>query len=232
MISPFSARQLALPDGLPTGETRTGEHDVRREILRRAMDDGRKCCCYDGDRREKRSRSIPHKDPFFLRLSVRLLRLFPSSRFLLQRCAQPFSRLLDVQPQSALGGVGILRSQRVNHCRVPLDDLTERMMRLRDSQERRRRQPHPIPDLLEQPVIRRLDNREVERKICFDRAAVISAGGRGAHCCEETFELLERRRVHPRRRVPCCETFEDRPNRVKLHELLYRNLTDDGAAER
>ena len=31
----------ALSDRLPTGEARTGENDVRREILRRAVDDGR-----------------------------------------------------------------------------------------------------------------------------------------------------------------------------------------------
>ena len=39
MISPFSARQRALPDRLPTGKARTREHDVGHEILRRTVAD-------------------------------------------------------------------------------------------------------------------------------------------------------------------------------------------------
>ena len=36
----------ALADGLPAGEARAGEHDVGQEILRRTVDDGRKCRRY------------------------------------------------------------------------------------------------------------------------------------------------------------------------------------------
>ena len=118
------------------------------------------------------------------------------------------------------------------HRGVPLDDLTKRMMRLRHGQERRRRQPHAIPDLLKQTVARRFDDREVKREIGFDRAAVIASRSGRAHRREQTFELLQRRRVDARRRVPRRETLEDRADRIELHELLDRNLADDRAAKR
>ena len=132
--------------------------------------------------------------------------------------------------RSAASGSCVRSASTTAACRSTIS--TKRMMRLRNRQERRRRQAHAIPDLLKQTVARRLDNREVEREVRFDGAAMIAAGGGGAHRREETFELLQRRRVDPRRRVACRETFEDRTDRIELHELLDRNLADDRAAKR
>ena len=50
----------ALSNRLPPGEARAGEDGVRREVLRRAMNDGGKSGRHDRRRRERRSQSIRH----------------------------------------------------------------------------------------------------------------------------------------------------------------------------
>ena len=72
----------------------------------------------------------------------------------------------------------------------------------------------------------------MKREVCFDRAPVISSRSGSTHRREQAFELLQRRRVDAKRRVPCRETLEDRADRIQLHELFDRNLADDGAAKR
>jgi hypothetical protein len=45
-------------------------------------------------------------------------------------------------------------------------------------------------------------------------------------------QLLERRLVDARRRLPGGEPLEHRPNRIQLHELLDRYLAHDRTAKR
>src|SRR5918993_53433 len=69
-------------------------------------------------------------------------------------------------------------------------------------------------------------------EIRLDGAAVIAARRGGAHRREESFEFFQRRLIDALSRVARGKTFEDRPDRIELHELLDRNLTDDSAAKR
>src|SRR5215213_7167513 len=72
----------------------------------------------------------------------------------------------------------------------------------------------------------------MERKICFDGAAVISACGGRAHRRKETVELLERRGIDANRRMACRESLEHGTDRVKLNQFLDGNLADDRASKR
>src|SRR4029453_13459969 len=91
---------------------------------------------------------------------------------------------------------------------------------------------HAVPDLLKQTVARRFHDREMKREVCLNGAAMIPPRSGRTHRCEQPLELLQRRCVDAKRRVPCSEPFEDRANRIELHELLDRNLADDRATKR
>jgi hypothetical protein len=160
--------------------------------------------------------------------SVLLLR----RRFFLQRGTEPLAGFFDVVAQRALGRIGISRPQRVEHRRVPLDDLLQRMVRFRHRQECRRGQAHAVPDLLKQAIARRFDDGEMKREVCFNRAAMISSRSGSTHRREQPLELLQRRRVDANCRVPCRETLEDRADRIQLHQFLDRNLANDRTAKR
>ena len=92
-----------------------------------------------------------------------------SVSFLRERRPHPLPRLLDVTAHRLFSGRRIVRAQRIQEGCVTFGDFAQRMVRLRNGEKRRGGQPHSIPDLLQQPVFRRLDNRQMEGKVGLDR---------------------------------------------------------------